>query len=152
MSEWKRRPNPLVNVLFLCTGNSARSIMAEALLNHHGEGRIRAFSAGSSPKGAVHPQALETLSGRGIPVQQLRSKSWDEFGVADAPVMNVVVTVCDRAAAETCPIWRGHPGSEHWSIPDPAAVEGTDDQVRAAFARTFEMLDARISEFVSRHG
>jgi arsenate reductase len=126
--------------------------MAEALLNHRGQGRVRAFSAGSAPKGAVHPRALETLRGRGIPTQDLRSKSWDEFGVPDAPVMHVVVTVCDRAAAETCPIWPGHPASEHWSLPDPAAVEGTDHEIRAAFGRAFDTLEARMLEFCRRHG
>src|SRR5205085_4486821 len=112
------------NVLFLCTGNSARSILAEAILNRDGGGRFRAWSAGSFPKGAVHPMALALLAGHGVDKSGLRSKSWDEFLGDEAPVFDHVITVCDNAAGEVCPIWPGHPARAHWSIPDPAAVEG----------------------------
>lgn len=137
------------NVLFLCTGNSARSILAEELLNHWGRGVFRGFSAGSFPKGEVHPLTLELLRSLGLPVAGLRSKSWSEFARADAPVMDFVFTVCDQAAGEVCPIWPGNPITAHWGIPDPAAVEGTDAQRRAAFRDAYRRLDARIKLFVS---
>ena len=137
------------NVLFLCTGNSARSIMAEALLNDRGQDRLRAFSGGSQPKGEVHPLALEVLERNGLPVHGLRSKNWDELAGPDAPPFAFVVTVCDRAARETCPIWPGQPVTVHWSIEDPAAVEGSDEDKRQAFERAFRELVARIKTFIS---
>jgi arsenate reductase len=135
-----------VNVLFLCTGNSARSILAEALLNHlpPTRGRFRAYSAGSHPKGRVAPLALEVLERHDIPTAGLRSKSWDEFSGPEAPQMDLVVTVCDQAAAEQCPYWPGHPTTAHWGIPDPAAVGGSDDDKRAAFEETFHVLRRRV--------
>lgn len=137
------------NVLFLCTGNSARSIIAEALLNHWGKGRFRAFSAGSHPKAAVHPLALEVLRRNHVPTQGLRSKSWEEFAISDAPPLDFVFTVCDRAAAEVCPVWPGQPMTAHWGIHDPAAVEGTDDERVRAFTKAFTELDARLKIFTS---
>ena len=137
------------NVLFLCTGNSARSIMAEALLNFRGLGRFHAFSAGSHPRGEVHPLAVETLRRHGVPLGQPRSKSWDEFATPDAPLIDFVFTVCDRAAAEVCPIWPGQPMTAHWGLPDPAAVEGSPEDQRRAFNRTFRELDARLQLFAS---
>lgn len=130
------------NVLFLCTGNSARSILAEALLNRHGGGRFRALSAGSYPKGAVHPMALEVLREGGFPTAGLRSKSWDEFAGADAPTLDVIITVCDNAAGEVCPVWPGKPMTAHWGIEDPAAVEEQDQ--RSAFALALRRLSGRI--------
>ena len=135
------------NVLFLCTGNSARSILAEALLNRDGGGRFRAVSAGSFPKGAVHPMALEILREHGFPTDGLRSKSWDEFAVAGAPPLDLIVTVCDNAAGETCPVWPGHPARAHWGIADPAAVEG--DGQRAAFEEAYRLLETRIADLLS---
>ena len=135
------------NVLFLCTGNSARSIMAESLLNSRGAGRFRAFSAGSHPKGQVHPLALETLTRHHLPTEHLRSKSWNEFAGADVPPLHFIVTVCDRAAQEICPVWPGHPTTAHWSISDPAAVEGTEDDKRRAFEAVFRELENRIEVF-----
>jgi protein-tyrosine-phosphatase len=135
------------NVLFLCTGNSARSILAEALLNRDGDGRFRAFSAGSFPKGAVHPMALALLRDRGFPVEGLRSKSWDEFADAGAPPLDLIVTVCDNAAGEVCPIWPGKPARAHWGIADPAAVEGAEQ--RAAFEEAYRLLDTRIAALLS---
>jgi arsenate reductase len=132
------------NVLFLCTGNSARSILAECLANRLGEGRIRAFSAGSHPKGEVHPLSLETLQSYGYDTSGLRSKSWDEFTKPGAPRFDVIVTVCDQAAGEACPIWPGHPVQAHWSIEDPAAAEGTEDERRSAFERVYRELARRI--------
>jgi protein-tyrosine-phosphatase len=137
------------NVLFLCTGNAARSILAESLLNHHGKGRFRAFSAGSFPKGEVHPCALELLRSLDLPVEGLRSKSWDEFAGPRAPVMDFVFTVCDQAAGETCPVWPGHPITAHWGLPDPAAVKGSVAERRQAFRDTLRALDNRISLFVA---
>lgn len=139
------------NVLFLCTGNSARSILAEAALNRIGEGRFRGFSAGSFPKGAVHPGALRLLSGLGYPTEGLRSKSWDEFAEPDAPAMDIVITVCDNAAGEACPIWPGHPATAHWGLADPAAVEGGEAAVDAAFRKTHGELVARLNLLVSLH-
>ncbi len=137
------------NVLFLCTGNSARSIMAEALLNHWGKGRFRAFSAGSHPKGQVHPLAVETLRRTHMAMTDLRSKSWDEFATADAPPLDFVFTVCDNAAKEVCPIWPGQPMTAHWGIADPAAVEGTNEDRERAFTIAYRELDARIKIFAS---
>lgn len=139
------------NVLFLCTGNSARSILAEAALNQlsGADGRFRAFSAGSHPKGQVHPLALEVLKQNRIPTDGLRSKSWDEFERPDAPPLHFVFTVCDNAAAEVCPIWPGHPMIAHWGIPDPAAVEGTEDEERKAFAEALFIMKRRIDLFAS---
>jgi protein-tyrosine-phosphatase len=137
------------NVLFLCTGNSARSIMAEALLNFWGRGRFQAFSAGSHPKGAVHPLALDVLRRNRIPSDNLRSKSWDEFATPDAPPLDFVFTVCDRAAEEVCPVWPGQPMTAHWGIHDPAAVEGTDEAQSRAFNIAFRELDARLKIFTS---
>jgi arsenate reductase (thioredoxin) len=137
------------NVLFLCTGNSARSILAEAILNAKGNGRFRAFSAGSHPKGAVHPQALALLERTGLPTEGLRSKAWDEFAQRGAPQLDFIFTVCDNAAGEVCPVWPGHPMSAHWGQPDPAAVEGTDLQKANAFRQAFRMLERRIELFMS---
>lgn len=135
------------NVLFLCTGNSARSILAESLLNHDGAGRFRAFSAGSFPKGKVHPMALEVLESLGFPHEGYRSKSWDEFSGSDAPHIDFIFTVCDNAAGETCPIWPGHPMTAHWGIEDPAAVEG--DGQREAFVQALRFLRRRIELFLA---
>ena len=137
------------NVLFLCTGNSARSILAEGLLNAEGKGRFRAFSAGSFPKGAINPFALSTLKQADLPADGYRSKSWDEFARADAPVMDFVFTVCDDAAGEICPVWPGHPVTAHWGMPDPAAVEGSDAQKAQAFRDTLRMLSNRIRVFTA---
>jgi protein-tyrosine-phosphatase len=137
------------NVLFLCTGNSARSIMAEMILNRAGQGRFRAFSAGSQPKGQVHPYALDLLRKLNFDVGGLRSKSWQEFSGADAPKLDFVFTVCDNAAAETCPVWPGQPMTAHWGVPDPAAATGKEAEVRLAFADAFRMLSNRINIFVS---
>ena len=137
------------NVLFLCTGNSARSILGEALLNSLGKGRFRAWSAGSHPGGRVNPFALEILSRNGFATEGLRSKSWDEFAAPGAPEFDFIFTVCDSAAAETCPVWPGHPMSAHWGIPDPAAVEGDDETKRRAFRDAFSRLQRRISLLVN---
>ena len=137
------------NVLFLCTGNSARSILAEAILNREGQGRFRAVSAGSQPKGSPHPMALELLEKLNYATAFARSKSWDEFAVPGAPTMDFVFTVCDSAAAETCPIWPGQPMTAHWGVPDPAAATGTEAERRLAFADAYRMLSNRISVFVS---
>jgi arsenate reductase len=139
----------VTRVLFLCTGNSARSIMAEALLNTRGTGQFEAFSAGSHPVGAVHPRALAVLLRNGIPVEGLRSKSWDEFSESGAPAFDVVVTVCDRAAREACPVWPGAPRKLHWSIDDPADAEGSAGERERAFEEAFRALDARIRYFVA---
>lgn len=137
------------NVLFLCTGNSARSILSEALLNKRGQEKFRAFSAGSHPTGRVNPHALELLRSLSYSTDGLRSKSWDEFAVAGAPPLDFVFTVCDNAADEVCPMWPGQPITAHWGIPDPAAVEGTDEQKRKAFNDAYLVLDRRISLFLS---
>jgi len=137
------------NVLFLCTGNSARSILAEAILNQDGAGRFRAFSAGSMPKGAVNPFALKTLARYGYATEGLRSKAWDEFALPGAPALDFVITVCDNAAGETCPVWPGQPTTAHWGIEDPAAVDGTDIEKQAAFATAFRYLKNRIAMFTA---
>ena len=137
------------NVLFLCTGNSARSILAESLTNHWGRGKFKGFSAGSYPKGEVHPLSLGLLRSVGMPVDGLRSKSWDEFAKPGAPVMDFVFTVCDQAAGEVCPIWPGQPVTAHWGVPDPAAVTGTEVEQVAAFRTTFRQLENRIKLFAS---
>lgn len=137
------------NVLFLCTGNSARSILAEALLNHLGKGRFRAFSAGSRPAGRVDPLVLALLKEQGMPVDHLRSKSWDEFARPDAPAMDFVFTVCDNAAGEVCPVWPGQPMTAHWGIEDPAAAKGGDETRRAAVEAACRLLNRRIALLVS---
>jgi protein-tyrosine-phosphatase len=137
------------SVLFLCTGNSARSIMAEVLLNTMGKGRFRAYSAGSHPKGQVNPLALELIAKNRLPVEGLRSKDWAEFARPGAPAMDFVFTVCDNAAAEVCPVWPGQPMTAHWGIPDPAAVEGSDEGQRRAFFTAYSQLAQRLSIFVN---
>jgi arsenate reductase (thioredoxin) len=137
------------NVLFLCTGNSARSIMAEALLNYWGRGRFRAFSAGSRPRGEVHPVTLEVLERNHLPTEGARSKSWDEFSRPGSPKLDFVFTVCGNAAKEQCPYWPGQPMTAHWGVDDPAAVEGTPEQQRRAFDRALRELDARIKLFIN---
>lgn len=139
----------LYNVLFLCTGNSARSILAEAILRNLGAGRFNAFSAGSQPKGEVHPFALELLTNLQQNISFARSKSWDEFAAPDAPKMDFVFTVCDNAANESCPVWPGQPMTAHWGVPDPAAAEGTDAERHLAFADAYRQLFNRISAFLS---
>ena len=137
------------NVLFLCTGNSARSILAEAILRRWGAGKFVAYSAGSYPKGKVNPFALELLQQTGFATADLRSKSWDEFAAPNAPHLDFIFTVCDNAAGEICPIWPGHPMTAHWGVADPAEVEGSDEAKRAAFKRAFHELEARIKIFTS---
>nr|WP_246571170.1 arsenate reductase ArsC [Bradyrhizobium liaoningense] len=135
--------------MFLCTGNSARSILAESILRKDGGGRFQSFSAGSTPKGAVHPLALRTLEHMGYPADGMRSKSWLEFAAPDAPVMDFVFTVCDNAAGEACPIWPGQPMTAHWDIEDPAAAEGSELEKQAAFVTAFRYLRNRIATFVN---
>jgi len=137
------------NVLFLCTGNSARSIMAEAIMNHKGRPKFVAYSAGSHPSGAVRPEALRQLEAAHLPSSGFRSKNWDEFAKPDSPKLDFVFTVCDNAAKEVCPVWPGQPISAHWGVPDPAAVRGTEEQVKKAFRDAFFLLDRRISLFLS---
>jgi arsenate reductase len=137
------------NVLFLCTGNSARSIMAEAILNQRGQGRFTAYSAGSHPSGQPRPEALRQIESAGMPTTGLRSKSWDEFAAPGAPKMDFVFTVCDNAAKEVCPFWPGQPMTAHWGIPDPAAVKGTPEEIARAFRDAFVVLDRRIGLFLS---
>jgi arsenate reductase len=139
----------IYNVLFICTGNSARSILAEAVMNHLGRGRFRAYSAGSFPRGEVHPMTLEVLRSEGYDVSTLRSKSWDEFSGVDAPKMDFIFTVCDRAAGESCPAWPGQPITAHWGFPDPAAVTGSHDEVFKAFANIEFQIATRIRLFLS---
>ena len=137
------------NVLFLCTGNSARSILAEQLINHWGRGKFRGYSAGSHPQGTVHPTAIALLEHMKLPTEGLRSKSWDEFARPDAPRLDFVFTVCDHAAAETCPVWPGHPMTAHWGVADPAAVKGPETQRWLAFRQAFRELENRIKIFTS---
>lgn len=141
--------NPPYNVLFLCTGNSARSILAESLTNHLGAGRFRGYSAGSHPRGQVHPMSLALLEQLNLPTAGLRSKSWEEFAVPGAPQLDFVFTVCDNAAGEVCPYWPGQPVTAHWGVEDPAAVDGSDEQKREAFRRVFRALENRIKLFTS---
>ncbi len=141
--------DPVYNVLFLCTGNSARSILAESILTRDGGGRFRAFSAGSQPRGEVNPFALKVLSSYDYPVEGFRSKSWEEFALPGAPQMHFVFTVCDDAAGEACPVWPGQPMTAHWGIEDPARVEGTDLVKEAAFVTAFRQMRNRISVFTS---
>ncbi len=140
---------PRYNVLFLCTGNSARSIMAEAILKHKGRGAFASYSAGSHPSGEVRPEALHQIEAAGLSTEGLRSKSWDEFAASDAPPIDFIFTVCDNAANEVCPIWPGHPMTAHWGIPDPAAVKGTPDEIARAFRDAFSVLERRISLFLA---
>ena len=142
-------PDKSYNILFLCTGNSARSIMAEALVSSMSQGRFHGYSAGSNPGGTVHPFAIEKVEETGYPLENLRSKSWDEFARPDAPRMDFIITVCDNAAGEACPVWPGHPASAHWSFEDPAAVQGSDAQKRAAFGRIFRQILARMNTFLA---
>ena len=137
------------NVLVLCTGNSARSILCEALINHHGNGKFHAYSAGSFPTGKVNPYALRLLSEMNIAVDNPRSKSWDEFAQPGAPQLDYVITVCDNAAGEVCPIWPGHPMTAHWGVEDPAHVQGSDEDKMQAFRHAFMVLDARVRLFVA---
>ena len=144
-------PQKPFNVLFLCTHNSARSILAEALLNHLGQGRFKAYSAGSSPrdKQQPNPLALQVLNAAGVATEGLRSKSWDEFAGADAPQMDLIITVCDNAAGEACPYWPGHPATAHWGYADPSTTEGTDEQKLAAFRQTLHAIRHRLSLLVN---
>jgi len=137
------------NVLFLCTGNSARSILGESIVNHLGKGRVRGYSAGSHPKGAVHPYAIDLLESLQLPVAGLRSKSWDEFACTDAPQMDFIFTVCDDAAGEPCPVWPGQPMTAHWGMPDPAEAKGGEIDRRAAFRQAFAALENRIRLFLA---
>jgi len=141
--------NRIYNALFLCTGNSARSILAESLLNTLGHGRFRAFSAGSFPKGQVHPMAIELLERTNLPTENLRSKSWEEFAASGAPELDFIFTVCDNAAGEVCPVWPGKPMTAHWGIADSAAVEGTDVGKASAFRKAFKELETRIKLFTN---
>src|SRR5580698_2754421 len=140
---------PRYNVLFLCTGNSARSIMAEAILKHKGGGAFASYSAGSHPSGTVRPEALHQIESAGLSTEGLWSKSWDEFAASDAPPIDFIFTVCDNAANEVCPIWPGHPMTSHWGIPDPAAVQDTPDEIARAFCDAFSILDRRIVLFLA---
>jgi arsenate reductase len=142
-------PERVYNVLFLCTGNSARSVLAESLLNTLGHGKFRAFSAGSFPKGQVHPMAVELLKRAKLPTENLRSKSWDEFAAPGAPPIDFIFTVCDNAAGEVCPVWPGKPMTTHWGIADPAAVEGTDVEKASAFRKALNELETRIKLLTS---
>ena len=142
-------PEAVRNVLFICTGNSARSILGEVLMDHHGRGLFRGFSAGSAPKGAVHPLALQLLAEHGLRTEGLRSKPWDEFATPSAPVMDFVFTVCDQAAGEVCPVWPGQPITAHWGIPDPAAADGSSAERMLAFREAFRAMETRIRLFMA---
>jgi arsenate reductase (thioredoxin) len=142
-------PGDMFNVLFLCTHNSARSVIAECIINRLGRGKFRGFSAGSTPRGSVHPYSLDLLRNQNYDVSGLRSKSWDEFASRDAPKMDFVFTVCDNAADEVCPIWPGQPMTAHWGVPDPSVAEGNEAEKRLAFADSYRMLHHRIDIFVS---
>lgn len=137
------------NALFVCTANSARSVLGEAILRHLGEGKFQTFSAGSTPRGMVNPDAISCLTRRGMPTEGFRSKSWEEFADPDAPKMDLIITVCDSAAGEACPVWPGHPFVVHWGIPDPAGVEGDDAERAAAFDVAYERLERRISKMLA---
>jgi arsenate reductase len=137
------------NILFLCTGNSARSILAEVLMDHWGKGWLKGYSAGSFPKGGVHPLALDLLERLHLPTRGLRSKSWDEFARPGAPVMDFVFTVCDQAAGEVCPVWPGNPVTAHWGVPDPAAIDGTEADQRRAFREAYVVLENRVKLFAA---
>jgi arsenate reductase (thioredoxin) len=139
----------LLNILFLCTGNSARSIMAESILRHEGGGRFTAFSTGSHPTGRVNPHAIELLRKARFPIDNLRSKSWEEFERPGAPPLDFVITVCDNAAGEVCPVWPGRPVMAHWGVPDPAAAEGSEADKQAAFSQAFHLLLTRIRQFTT---
>jgi len=139
-----------LNVLFLCTANSARSILSEAILNHIGNGQFKAFSAGSQPGSKVHPNAIELLENLGHPTSGLRSKSWEEFAEPGAPIMDHIITVCNNAAGEACPVWPGHPITDHWDIRDPAGIGVTDDERRQTFAQTYRCLESKIQSFVDQ--
>jgi arsenate reductase len=141
--------NKIYNALFLCTGNSARSVMAETLLNHWGKGHFHTYSAGSHPAGRVHPLTIDLLGRLNFPLAGLRSKSWDEFATPGAPVMDFVFTVCDQAAGEVCPIWPGQPITAHWGFPDPASFSGTEAEKRAFFAEVFRQIESRIKAFAA---
>ena len=145
----KPTEEPVYNVLFLCTGNSARSVIAESILNRLGGGQFRGYSAGSNPTGKINPHAEALLDSLNYPTGNLRSKSWDEFAAPGAPQMHFVFTVCDSAANEVCPVWPGQPMSAHWGVPDPAAAAGTQAEIAAAFADTYRMLEQRIGIFTS---
>jgi arsenate reductase len=147
--EGKRMSDRVYNVLFLCTGNSARSILAEAAMAILGAGRFRAFSAGSHPSGKVQPMAAEIAQSLGYPLEKMRSKSWDEFAAPDAPVMDFIITVCDNAAGEACPVWLGHPASAHWGVPDPVGVEGSDEDRRRAFRNAYATLRRRVELLIA---
>ncbi len=140
---------PIYNILVLCTGNSARSIMAEALFNVLGQGKFKAYSAGSQPTGKVNPFAVEQIQSLNYSLENLRSKSWDEFAAADAPAMDFIITVCDNAAGEICPFWPGKPISAHWGFADPAAVEGSDDEMRQSFSAIFNQIKQRVEKLVA---
>jgi arsenate reductase len=142
-------PDKAYNILFLCTGNSARSILAEALIDWLGQGQFKGYSAGSFPKGQVNPLAVRLLEQRGLPTVHLRSRSWDEFAAKDAPAMDFIFTVCNQAAGEVCPVWPGQPVTAHWGIPDPAAVDGSQAERMLAFADTWKLLERRIRLFLS---
>jgi len=142
-------PDRIFNVLFLCTGNSARSVLAEAILNKHGAGTFNAFSAGSQPKGRVHPRTLELLQGLGYDTSKFRSKSWDEFARPGAPPLDFIFTVCDNAAGESCPLWPGKPMTAHWGIPDPAEATGSEAEIALAFRNAYAMLLRRIERFTT---
>lgn len=139
----------MMNVLILCTGNSARSVMAEALFNVLGQGRFKAYSAGSHPTGKVNPYAIEQVAAIGYDTSALRSKSWDEFAQADTPQMDFIITVCDNAAGELCPVWPGKPIAAHWGFEDPAAIQGTDDEKRAAFKRIFQQIEGCVAQLLA---